>query len=243
VAAVDAAVALDGVVCLKSAAILHGWAVVKVPDLPHVSFPKGRRLPRHIREVIEPHRSELAEADLDGVVTSKVQTLTQCFRSLPEVEGVAIADSAARAGAFAALAEAAELAAGPRAPRIRDAVARATADAANPFESVLRCLAERVPGVHVTPQVLISSIEGWARPDLVDVDLRLVLEADSFEWHGDRAALRRDANRYNALVADGWTVLKFSWEDVMFEHAKVVAVIAAAARLAAARTDVLHGSR
>ena len=57
--------------------------------------------------------------------------------------------------------------------------------------------------------------------------LRIVLEADSFEWHGDRAALRRDARRYDLLVANGWTVLRFAWEDVMHDQDWVRSVLAA----------------
>lgn len=71
----------------------------------------------------------------------------------------------------------------------------------------------------VEPQVAVRGPLGLdVRPDLVDVRLRLVLEADSFEWHGDRAALRRDARRYDLLVADGWTVLRFAYEDVMHDQ-------------------------
>ena len=54
-----------------------------------------------------------------------------------------------------------------------------------------------------------------------------MVEADSFEWHGDRAALRRDARRYDLLVADGWTVLRFAYEDVMHDQAWVRSVLAA----------------
>ena len=53
------------------------------------------------------------------------------------------------------------------------------------------------------------------RPDLVDMRLGIVLEADSFEWHGDRAALSADARRYDLMVAAGWLVLRFSYEHVM----------------------------
>jgi hypothetical protein len=65
----------------------------------------------------------------------------------------------------------------------------ATPDAANPFESVLRGICLEVPGLVVRPQLLILTPRSSARPDLVDEDLRIVLEADSFAWHGDRAAL------------------------------------------------------
>lgn len=65
---------------------------------------------------------------------------------------------------------------------------------------------------------------------------QVVLEADSFEWHGDRGALHRDAHRYNALVAAGWLVLRFSWEEVMFHPERVRTVLEA---VVAARTDQL----
>jgi len=97
-------------------------------------------------------------------------------------------------------------------------VAREASDlAANPFESVLRAIALDVRGLDLRPQVVIEQ-DGWSgRPDLVDVERRLVVEADSFAFHGHRVALVRDCERYNPLVLRGWTVLRFSWEHVMLE--------------------------
>ena len=109
--------------------------------------------------------------------------------------------------------------------------AHADGRSANPFESVLRAIAIDVPGLEVEPQVRISGDLGLdVRADLVDRRLRIVLEADSFEWHGDRTALRRDARRYDLLVANGWTVLRFSWEDVMHDPDFVRAVLRATRR-------------
>jgi hypothetical protein len=54
--------------------------------------------------------------------------------------------------------------------------------------------------------------------------------ANSFEWHGGRAELARDARRYNALVGAGWLVLRFAWEDVMLCPDDVAAVMAAVVR-------------
>lgn len=79
------------------------------------------------------------------------------------------------------------------------------------------------------PQVWLTPLS--FRCDLADADLGVVLEADSFEWHGDRAALRRDTRRYNAMVINGWLVLRFSWEDVMFHPEWVRAVIVSAVAL------------
>lgn len=91
----------------------------------------------------------------------------------------------------------------------------ATGRAANPLESALRGIGLDVSGLHLRPQVLIQE-GGWSgRPDLVDERLRLVVEAESYEFHGNRGALRRDCRRYTALVLLGWTVVRFCWEDVM----------------------------
>jgi len=121
---------------------------------------------------------------------------------------------------------------------VRRVAAEADGDAANPFESVLRAVARDVMGLHVLPQRLVVTQRSTVRPDLVDVDLGVILEADSFEWHGDRRALRRDARRYNLLVVDGWIVLRFAWEDVMFDQPYVRDVLVAVVSLVHRRREV-----
>ena len=61
--------------------------------------------------------------------------------------------------------------------------------------------------------------------DLADETLELVLEADSFEFHGERVAFGRDCERYDELVSRGWLVLRFTWEQVMLRPAWVARVI------------------
>lgn len=131
-----------------------------------------------------------------------------------------------RSGARSLIADRAN---GPGCPQMRRVASEASGLAANPFESVLRAIAMDVPGLSVKPQVQIGP---GVRPDLVDDRLRIVLEADSFEWHGGRSALARDARRYNTLVVDGWLVLQFAWEDVMHDPRYVRAVLVAATALA-----------
>ncbi|WP_330476629.1 endonuclease domain-containing protein [Terrabacter sp. C0L_2] len=89
--------------------------------------------------------------------------------------------------------------------------------AANPFESVLRAICLDVPGLVVEPQVRIRYDGFYARVDLADDQLRVVLEADSHEFHTERRAFDRDCRRYNGLVTRDWLVLRFTWEQVMFE--------------------------
>jgi hypothetical protein len=77
--------------------------------------------------------------------------------------------------------------------------------AARPTRSSARCraLALDVPGLDFVPQLLVTAANFSVQPDLVDPVRRVVLEADSFAWHGDRAALRWDSQRYNNLVVRG----------------------------------------
>ena len=210
-----AAHALTGVLSHTSAALHWGWAVKTIPALPHVTVPEKRRVSRERRRNVVLHRADLHPDDIRGNVTSPEHTLVQCLRLLPFDEALAVADSALRSGLPpSALRRISVSARGPGAPRIRRVCAEATEKADNPFESVLRAIALDVPGLNVRPQRYVSP---RVRPDLVDEDLRIILEADSFAWHGDRAALRRDARRYNHMVIDGWIVLRFAWEDVMHD--------------------------
>lgn len=220
-----------GALCLTSAALHHGWEVKVLPTRPQVVVPKHRRLARDLAAEIHVTWVDLAEGDADGVATSSAKTLEMCLRRLPFDEALVVADSALRHG-FPPdeLAEIAGSARGPGSAQLRRVAGLASADSANVFESTLKAIAADVPGLHARPQVVLrgARLAMRVRPDLVDVRLRLVLEADSFTWHGSRSGLRRDARRYNALVVNGWAVLRFSWEDVMHEPGLVRRTLLAA---------------
>lgn len=230
--------AVNGVLSLTSAALHHGWEVLRTPEQPHVLLPRKRRITPERREGIVVHRGDLSTDDRSGIATSKLLTLTQCLRQLPHDEALAVADSALRAGDQALLRRVAEDVRGPGSDQVRAVAAAARRKAANPFESALRSIALGVPRLAVEPQVVISSPGVWARPDLVDVRLEMVLEAESYEWHGDRAGFRKDVRRYTLLTAEGWVVLRFTWEDVMFRPDWVRRLIARAVRLADTRTQL-----
>lgn len=55
--------------------------------------------------------------------------------------------------------------------------------------------------------------------------LRLAVEADGWETHGDRRAFEEDRRRDAALVAAGWRVLRFTWRQVVHEPEAVVAIL------------------
>ncbi|MGH2684207.1 MAG: endonuclease domain-containing protein [Actinomycetota bacterium] len=43
---------------------------------------------------------------------------------------------------------------------------------------------------------------------------RIGIEADGYRWHGGRERWVRDVRRENRLKLLGWTLLRFTWEDV-----------------------------
>lgn len=235
--------ALAGVLCLESAALHWGWAVKSPPELPQVAVPRTRKVdPRRVRGV-DLRRLRLGPDDVVDGATSRDRTLLDCLRLLGFDAALAVVDSALREGySPARLRALVRDARGPQVGRMRWIAELGDGAAANPFESVLRAIAHGVTGLEVHPQVsLRRQLRGGVsrflgRPDLVDQRLRIVIEADSFQWHGGRAALRSDAHRYNGFSVDGWLVLRFAWEDVMFDQRYVADVLRAAV---AERTDLL----
>ena len=241
-AAARTAHAMNGVLCLTSAALHHGWEVKTAPDKPHVLVPRKRNVPDHLRRAVVLHRRDLGPDDVSAGATSRELTLEQCLWLLPYDEALVIADSALRNGEHAALARAAALVRGRGEQQAARVAREARPESANAFESATRAICHRVPGLHVEPQVVVSDPFVWARPDLVDRDLELAIECESYEWHGDRAGFRKDVRRYTLLAASGWMVLRFTWEDVMFRPDWVEAVLTRAVAVRA-RTLVGHALR
>jgi very-short-patch-repair endonuclease len=86
-----------------------------------------------------------------------------------------------------------------------------------------------------------DGISGWVLghrfgPHLIDVafpEQRVAIEVDGWAWHVDVDRFRADRRKGNALTRAGWTVLRFTWHDLVTRPAEVVAeirhVLAAAA--------------
>ena len=223
---VRAAGALSGVVSHRTAAAYWGWAQKHPDSQPEVTVPRKRKVPMNRRTGVAVHWADLSVDDVEGPCTSPRRTMVDCLRSLRFDEALAIADSALRAGSFTpeSLLDLAGAMTGPGAGQGRRVACQADGRAANPFESVLRSIALDVPGLHLEPQVVVAD-SPLLRPDLVDRERRLVLEADSYAWHGSRRALRQDCRRYNRLVLLGYTVLRFTWEDVMHDPRHILVTL------------------
>jgi very-short-patch-repair endonuclease len=230
--------AVTGVLSHRSAAAHWGWAQKHPDGKVEVTFPRTRKVPRHLREVLIPHWSNLPDVDVERGVTTVRRTLVDCLRNLPFDEALAIADSALRADDVTPdeLLEIARSTRGRGRQRILCVAEAATAKAANVFESTLRSICLQIPELRVQAQYPVKVRPGLTlHPDLADAGLGLAIEAEGFEWHGESAALTRDCRRYNTLANLGWHVIRFSWYQVMFEPDDVQRVLVAAARARRAR--------
>lgn len=226
--AAQRALELGGRVAVLSAAVSHGWEVPSAPVRPWIMFD-------HHAKATAATGVEVVWGDLSeeqGLVLSERRTIVDCARRLPYVVALCVADSALRHGVDheTFVRDAARLR-GKGSAQARQIAALASPLAANVFESMLRALAIRA-GLDVEPQVEIR-VAGRAgqadlvvRPDVVDRGRRLVLEAESWEFHSAKNAFERDCHRYTVLVLDGWTVLRFTWWQVMHDPEWVLSCLA-----------------
>lgn len=220
---------MSGTVVLLSAAARWGWPMKWLPTKPQVAVPRGRKVPPGVRRRADVRYWRIPPSEVDdGWVTDRVRTALDCASRLPPDEALAVVDSALREGMVTRdeLLVAGAALPGRYRRRAEEIIRMASGEAANPFESVLRWIVHDIPGLEVRPQVEIHGDGGRiATVDLADEELRIVLEADSFEWHGSSEALHKDCLRYDLFVADGWLVLRFSWGMVMHEPELVRSIV------------------
>lgn len=84
-----------------------------------------------------------------------------------------------------------------------------------------------------------ANVALWVRGQRIVVDLlldgtRVVIEVDGRRYHADATTFQRDRERQNLLVAAGYTLLRFTAEDLTMRSRTVVETIAAEYRKAAA---------
>lgn len=183
--------------------------------------------------------ADLPAGDVDGSFTTPLRTVLDLARHRPFGTALAAAACALRKRLFLPgdLAAGARGLRGPGCTQARRVAEHADARAASVLESALRAIMIEAGIASFEPQVEIHGDGFFARVDLGHRGRRIALEADSFEHHGHRAALARDCRRYTELTTRGWLVLRFPWEQVMFEPEWVVAMIRAALEIPPAGTS------
>ncbi len=217
---------LGGVVSHQSAARQHGYGLVEQPDRVHVTVPHNATPPAIVG--VQLHWSRrLTKAELSDGCTGPLRTVLDCATTLPFAAGLAVADSALSLNDLGEYELRVAAARSPaRGRRRRQRVAdSADGRAANPFESTLRTLVIESGFDSFEPQLRIRLERRVVYVDLADRRRRLVIEGDSYTHHGPRGAFSRDCDRYDDLVAAGWIVLRFTWEQVMLRPDTVRQVI------------------
>jgi very-short-patch-repair endonuclease len=64
-----------------------------------------------------------------------------------------------------------------------------------------------------------------AKVDFAYPELKIAIEVDGYGPHSSLAAFQQDRTRQNDLVELGWTVLRFTWDDIVHRPEKVAARI------------------
>jgi len=206
------------------------WGVDLVEDpVKRLTVPRNRS--RLLVPGWDVRRSDIPTGDVEMVgdvrVTAMLRTLVDLCRVLCLAHAVAAVDSALRQGLVRVDELGMRQAIGRGARRLRTVGGLVDPLAGSVLESLLRVLlAEAGLPAPLTQYVVLDRAgEFVGRVDFCWPAARLIVEADGFAFHSDRAAYREDRRRLNELERLGWHVLRFSWEDVVSRPEAVVALV------------------
>jgi len=211
------------------------------PPVLEVVVPRDAVVPR--RRDVHARVADVPAADVVRLGPQAVPCLrparavADLLRGLSPVEAVVVADAAQHSSLVDVASLRLELAAHARLRGVvqaRRALDLSDPRAESPPESRLR-VALREAGLSPVPQHVVLDAEGCfvARVDLALPESRLALEHDGKAVHDRAEAFVADRRRQNALVAAGWTVLRFTAADLRRGAAPAVAQVLALLRRAA----------
>lgn len=171
---------------------------------------------------------EVSAEDRDGHYTNPLRTVVDCLRDTPEPHGLAVLEHAVAVGLVGIDDVAARVNAlrGPGSAKARWVLSWYDARASPPLESALRAILLTAGIACFEPQLeIMDGATRLARVDLGDPRTGVLIEADSFRWHGAQVQLANDAERYDELVARGYRVLRFAFDHVASRGGWIVEVV------------------
>lgn len=201
------------------------------PPVLEVVVPRGAVVPRRAgvraRTAALPSRDRVVLAGVPALRPARA--VADLLRALPFVEAVVVADAAQRVRLCTrdGLASELERHAGLRGVRqARRALVVSDPRAESPPETRLRLLLTAA-GLAPVPQHDVHDADGrWlARVDLAVPAARLAVEYDGRDAHLTGGAFVRERRRQNALLAAGWTVLRYTAADLRSQPYAVVAEV------------------
>ena len=211
-----------------SAARLHGCRVWDAGPLVHVTTGYANSRTSAGKDV-RTHRALLAGRDVttfltnDGreiLATSLQRTVLDCARILPLPQAAVIGDHALRKGAslaemHALLGEGAEKRGSRRARLLLDALDERAESAG---ETRVRLLLHSLGIKSFVPQVEIRTPAGLFRADFADPGAKIIIEFDGAGKYTDYRptdeVLLAERRRENALIEEGWLVLRLQWKHL-----------------------------
>ncbi len=219
-----------------SAARVYGMSLPDAP--PCITVPRSRHLTLPGVTQLRGRVDDPEAVVIYGIlVTVKARTAVDCLRLLPLEDARAFLDRALQhrwisAASLERRAAEGDLLRGIA--QLRDLAREARTGTHSEAERRAAALfaADGITGWVANFEVRSGSL--IAIVDFGFPELRLAVEIDGRAWHVDRDQFQRDRERQNALVNAGWTVLRFTWEDVTEAPDRMIAEVKAAlARLAA----------
>jgi very-short-patch-repair endonuclease len=213
-----AVLSTDGALGFATAAEL--WACTgRRDDQIHIVLPHSRRVypPPWVRlhrvPLAADHRVEIDELP----ITSRPWTLCDYVPTLPGGRSIQLADRALQQGWLTPIDIEHRLKGYPRRrgnTRLRQLLAITSDGAASEAERVLHKLLRR------------AGIKNWRANHRIWIDGELfvadvaieehhvVIEVDGMAYHVDADRFQHDRTRQNTLTTAGWTVLRFTWNDL-----------------------------
>jgi PIN domain nuclease of toxin-antitoxin system len=212
---------LNATITCVSAAEFYGIATLHRHEDVHLAIPRSRgdRATRsRATRGTELHRESVCTRPADPLrpIAPIDEVLLRALRCLTAEEAIVMVDSAVRQR-LVTVEELDRQLMGPGSPEARARLARCDGRSRSASETVAR-LVLRAAGLPVEPGVVIT---GVGEVDLLVAE-RVVVECDGFAYHSGRREFRNDRRRDRELVARGYVVLRFTWEDVMHHPAQVV---------------------
>jgi very-short-patch-repair endonuclease len=216
-----ATLAADGVLSYHSAGA-HLGLPINDRGITHVTSPGHVRRPR-----IQPHRSQLHPDDRTTINAIPVTTMARTLIDLGRVLDDHAFDRLVREAMFLRRFNEAQVRAAlsrKRSRRLARYLGDTSATQSDLEDRLLRiCDRYRIP----RPQTQHGT---KPRVDFIWPDERLVVEADGWRAHGTRHAFQRDRTTTNALQLAGYTVLRFTDDDLECRPRSVAAQITQALR-------------
>lgn len=203
---------------------------IAVPTSRHICIPGARIL----REKLFDEDVMLIEGAL---ATSRARTVIDCLVALPEREGLDYLDRALQQRwiSYDELLLRVQLRAGHRGTRkLVELVALVSGGAQFEAERRLVALLRRH---HVAGWRCNLALPGIGVIDLAFPHLRLAIEVDGVAWHSDVRRFQADRTKQNKLAAGGWTVLRFTWRDLVERPERVMSTIGMTMQRLLARQD------